>query len=81
MSQLSAIKSTTQPLIKVKRSDFEKTSFFAKQFCLPKEIKLVEYNGSHSHRDSRQNIQIVDRIDPFDSNPVFRNVNPIDFSS
>lgn len=45
MSKIQSLKSPSliamDPLAKVKRSDFERTSFFAKQFCLPKEIKLV----------------------------------------
>lgn len=68
-------------LPKVKRSDFEQTSFFAKQFCLPKEIKLVEYNGGRDYRDTRENIQIVDRVDPLDTSPIFRDISPIDFST
>lgn len=66
---------------KIKRLDFEKTSLFTKQFCLPKEIKLVEYGSGRDYRDSRQNIQIVDRTHPLDSTPIFRDITPIDFSS
>lgn len=68
------------PVTKVKKSDFERISFFAKQFCLPKEIKLVEYQADHSYRNNQQNIQIVDRVNSYDMNPTFREITPIDFT-
>ena len=59
---------------KVDRSYFDKISFFPKQFCLPKEIKLVDYRDSREPRDLKENIQIVDRLSIMDTNPTFREI-------
>lgn len=63
----------------VDRGYFDNISFFSKQFCLPKEIKLVDYQDAKQSKDLRENMMIVDRLSIMDTNPNFREISIAEF--
>ena len=60
------------------RSYFENVSFFSRQFCMPKEIQLLDSQDTNIGREIKNNIQIIDRLNYLDTNPVTRDILEID---